>query len=111
MTRRISAALVFSLIACAPASSTTEPAAPSPSEPAAISADSLAVASPDGRNVVVVETGDDGRLRYRVRRDGRNVITPSRLGFAFRGAAPLDSALRIVSSARRSYDETWTQPW
>ena len=74
-------------------------------------ADSLVVASPDGRNVVVVEVGEDGRLRYRVRRNGRNVIMPSRLGFEFRGAAPVDSALRIASSIRRSYDQTWTQPW
>ena len=45
------------------------------------------VASPDGRNVVQVESRD-GALRYGVLRDGRAVITPSRLGFAFKGAPP-----------------------
>ena len=68
------------------------------------------VASPDGRNVVQVETRD-GALRYAVQRDGRAVIAPSRLGFAFRGAPPLRDSLRITGRADRSHDERWTQPW
>lgn len=68
------------------------------------------VASPDGRNEVVVETRDGG-LYYGVRRDGRAVLLPSRLGFAFRGADSLHSGLRITGTSRDSVDETWTQPW
>ncbi|MCY7378665.1 MAG: glycoside hydrolase family 97 protein [Gemmatimonadaceae bacterium] len=68
------------------------------------------VASPDGRNVVQVESRD-GALRYGVERDGRAVITPSRLGFTFRGAPALRDSLRITGRAERSHDERWTQPW
>ena len=102
-------ASLIAVIACAPASSSIESR---PSAPAVdFAVDSLFVASPDGRNVVVVAIGDDDRLTYRVRRDRRNVIMPSRLGFEFRGAAPLDSALRIVDSSRRTSAQWWTQPW
>jgi alpha-glucosidase len=79
--------------------------------PAALRAQSpLTVASPDGRNQVTVEV-QGGALRYSVRRDGANVITASRLGFAFRGAPPLGDSVRIADSRRASYDSTWTQPW
>jgi alpha-glucosidase len=70
----------------------------------------LTVASPDGRNVVTVAVRDGG-LYYSVDRRGIRVLTPSRLGFAFRGAPELRDSLRIESTARASYDTTWTQPW
>ncbi|MFN8670124.1 MAG: glycoside hydrolase family 97 protein [Gemmatimonadaceae bacterium] len=70
----------------------------------------LALASPDGRNVISVEVRD-GRLTYAVARDGRKVILPSRLGFAFRGAPALGDNVRLVDSVRASVDTTWTQPW
>ena len=70
----------------------------------------LAVASPDGRTQVTV-TVDGGALRYAVRHAGVDVVTPSRLGFAFRGGAPLGDSVRIADSRRASYDSTWTQPW
>jgi len=43
----------------------------------------LRVASPDGRNVVMVDT-HEGKLYYMVQRDGRPLLTPSMLGFEFR---------------------------
>jgi len=70
----------------------------------------LRVASPDGRNVVMVDT-HDGKLYYLVQRDGRPLLTPSLLGFEFRGAPALRDGLRIVDSSRDAVDETWTQPW
>ena len=70
----------------------------------------LRVASPDGRNQVTVEVREGG-LYYRLDRDGRAILLPSRLGFEFRGAPPLRDSLRIVGSARNSVDQTWTQPW
>ena len=72
--------------------------------------DSLRLASPDGRNTVSVGVREGG-LYYVVRRNGQNVLTPSRLGFAFRGADSLRTGLRITGSSRNSVDETWTQPW
>jgi len=68
------------------------------------------VTSPDGRNQVVVAT-HDGKLFYAVWRDGRPLLTPSLLGFQFRGQPPLQDSLRIVDSTRSSFDTTWTQPW
>ena len=70
----------------------------------------MRVASPDGRNVVMVDT-HEGKLYYLVQRDGRPLLTPSMLGFEFRGAPPLRDGLRIVDSSRSTFDETWTQPW
>ena len=61
-------------------SSAAEASTPVPEQPAPAAVDSLVVASPDGRNVVGVGS-EGGRLTYRVRRDGRNVVLPSRLGF------------------------------
>ena len=72
--------------------------------------DSLRVVSPDGRNAVTVRVHEGG-LYYTLQRDGQNVLLPSRLGFAFRGADSLIGGLRITGSARNTVDETWTQPW
>lgn len=70
----------------------------------------VSVASPNGRNRVTVEIRD-GRLYYRLSRDGRLLILPSLLGFTFRSAPPLRDSLRITDSTRSSHDEWWTQPW
>ncbi|MEO8564118.1 MAG: glycoside hydrolase family 97 protein [bacterium] len=70
----------------------------------------LTVSSPDGKTQVTVAV-DGGALRYAVTHAGVKVITPSRLGFAFKGAAPLGDSVRILDSHRATYDSTWTQPW
>ena len=72
--------------------------------------DELRVASPDGRNEVTVAI-EGGRVTYALRRDGRPVIQPSRLGFELRGAPGLGDAVRIADTSAGSVDETWTQPW
>ncbi len=71
---------------------------------------SVRVASPDGRNVVTVETHDGG-LYYSLERNGRKILLPSRLGLSFRNARPLSDSLRITGTSRDSADQTWTQPW
>lgn len=68
------------------------------------------VTSPDRRIVVALEVAD-GAPRYRVERDGRALILPSRLGFELRGAPPLGEGLAVRSVETASHDETWTQPW
>jgi alpha-glucosidase len=78
--------------------------------PAAPLSAQVRVVSPDGRNQVTVEVRA-GRLYYSLDRDGRALILPSLLGFAFRGAPPLRDSLRISDTTRQSRDETWTQPW
>src|SRR5438876_9579658 len=72
--------------------------------------DRAQVTSPDGRNRVTVAIRD-GALTYSLDRDGRAVLLPSRLGFAFQGAPPLRDSLRMVDTSRDTADETWTQPW
>src|SRR5436189_6030582 len=72
--------------------------------------DRVRVTSPDGRNQVTVAI-HDGALAYSVDRDGRAVLLPSRLGFAFQGAPPLADGLRMVDTSRSTVDETGTQPW
>ena len=76
----------------------------------ALAQDSVSVSSPDGRNRVGVGVRE-GRLYYTLSRDGRPLITPSMLGFAFKSAPTLRDSLRITGTTRASHDETWTQPW
>ena len=66
--------------------------------------------SPDGRNQVNVELRG-GELWYSVSRRGEPIISPSRLGFQFRGARALGDSLRIAGVDQRSVDTTWSQPW
>ncbi|HEV2179340.1 MAG TPA: glycoside hydrolase family 97 catalytic domain-containing protein, partial [Gemmatimonadaceae bacterium] len=68
------------------------------------------VSSPDGRNSVTVEIRE-GRLTWRLDRDGRPLVLPSVLGFVFHGAPTLRDSLRITDTTRASHDEWWTQPW
>jgi hypothetical protein len=68
------------------------------------------VASPDGRNVVDVITRDGG-LFYTLKRDGKDLLLPSRLGFVFKDAPSLRDSLRILGTSKGTFDETWTQPW
>ncbi len=68
------------------------------------------VASPDGRNVVLVTVADSG-LFYSVERDGRRLILPSRLGFELRDAPPLRTGLSVTGTRRDTHDETWDQLW
>jgi alpha-glucosidase len=68
------------------------------------------VSSPDGKNVVTVTLGG-GVVRYQISHDGTDVIQPSKLGFVFKDAEPLNANMRLVRSEISSFDETWTQPW
>ena len=70
----------------------------------------LRVASPNGRNEVLVGVRE-GALHYRVRRDGRTILLPSLLGIEFSGAPRLRDSLRIARSVRNTVNTTWTQPW
>ena len=68
------------------------------------------VESPDHRLRVELDV-DDGRIGYRVFRDGRALIGTSRLGFLFQDAEQLLRNFEFTSQATRSVDETWEQPW
>jgi alpha-glucosidase len=71
---------------------------------------SLHVSSPDGR-IQVAFVLRDGVPYYQVSRSGKDILRPSRLGFIFKDAAPLNQNLIIAAGEKKSFDETWTQPW
>jgi len=68
-------------------------------------------ASPDGRLEVAIGLDGDGAPHYRVERDGREVLRPSRLGFEFRAAPALREGFEVEDVGRREVDERWTPPW
>ncbi|MHB8898424.1 MAG: glycoside hydrolase family 97 protein [Thermoguttaceae bacterium] len=74
---------------------------------APLSAETLGLASPDGRITVHFRVDDLGRPLYRVTAGERTVLTDSRLGFELKDAGPLDRGLRVVGTRRGSHDETW----
>jgi alpha-glucosidase len=73
-------------------------------------AESLTLASPDGK--ITVTVSDDGGLAtYAVSFDGEQVIAPSRLGMLFAEHHGFERGLAIAASTRTAKDETWEQPW
>ncbi|MCD9087717.1 glycoside hydrolase family 97 protein [Stenotrophomonas sp. SY1] len=78
--------------------------------PAAHAADLARISSPGNVLTVTVESGHEGRLSYRVERKGEAVIAPSRLGLLL-DSGRLERNLTLTGQSRRSFDETWEQPW
>ncbi len=70
----------------------------------------LETSSPNGI-LQVSFTLENGAPRYSVTRFGNEVIKPSRLGFTFKNAPAFSDGFAVVSSEKKSVDETWTQPW
>ena len=74
--------------------------------------DTLAtVTSPDKRLVVTVQASGEGRLAYRVERDGKPLVNASRLGLLLANAHQLDGGFKLAGQATSEHDETWEQPW
>ena len=69
------------------------------------------VASPDGRLQVELDLNAEGRLAYRVLRDGQPLVADSRLGLIFGNGRQFLRNLKLDDTKRRSFDETWEQPW
>ncbi|GAB3382465.1 glycoside hydrolase family 97 protein [Lysobacter fragariae] len=67
--------------------------------------------SPDGRLKVELDLNGEGRLAYRVARNGQPLIGDSRLGFILRNGRELLRSLKLDKQSARSFDETWEQPW
>ncbi|HEV8693267.1 MAG TPA: glycoside hydrolase family 97 protein [Lysobacter sp.] len=67
--------------------------------------------SPDGRLKVELDLNGEGRLAYRVARNGQPLIDDSRLGFILRNGRELLRSLKLDQQSTRSFDETWEQPW
>jgi len=67
--------------------------------------------SPGNVVAVSVDVDGDGRVLYEVKRNGKPIITPSRLGFLFTDARKIERGLKFVSQSARDEDGSWTQPW
>ena len=69
------------------------------------------VSSPSGRLTVEVTLNPEGRVGYRVSRQGKPVISDSRLGFLFTDAPEMLRNFQAAGQSTRSFDETWEEPW
>ena len=72
-------------------------------------AKNVAVSSPDGAVTVTVGVKANKPF-YAVSYQGREVVTPSHLGFLL-DSGELGSKTKLVSISHDTKDETWTQPW
>lgn len=53
----------------------------------------------------------NGAPFYRIKRQGSTIIKKSKLGFRFKDAPSLNRNFRIVETEKRTFDDTWEQPW
>jgi len=68
------------------------------------------VFSPD-KKIQVKLSLEQGALHYSIFCDGKPVILPSALGFAFKNAAPMVSNFEIEDTRATSVDESWKPVW
>ncbi|OYP29973.1 glycoside hydrolase family 97 protein [Rhodopirellula sp. MGV] len=70
------------------------------------------VRSPDGKNVIVLESlGKDGVPRYSVRRQDRTVISPSVIRPVLAGELADDQVIRINEAKQGEVENAFTLPW
>lgn len=70
----------------------------------------LRVKSPNGK-LQVSFVLQKGKAIYSLTRNGKEVISPSSLGFTFRNMPELKGNFAVVGSSSRSINEKWEQPW
>lgn len=68
------------------------------------------VSSPDGRIRVTFKI-IEGFPFYEVIRDGKVLVSDSRLGFELKDQSPLNGNFKLVYVEESTFDETWSQPW
>ena len=75
--------------------------------------ESTKVVSPNGRNLLVLQsTGDDGdHVRFAVKRDGRQIVRPSALGPVLAAGQLLGDGARIVGVRHGRVNERFQLPW
>jgi alpha-glucosidase len=70
-----------------------------------------AVASPGNVLNVEIDLSKEGRVSYRVQRNGKPVITDSLLGLRLRDGAQLFPWFKLRGQQTSAVDDTWEQPW
>jgi len=73
-------------------------------------AQNATVHSPNGRLELNTRTSE-GILVYSIKRDGQEIVHPSRLGFLFKQQTGYADNLTITGMATTSINDTWEQPW
>jgi alpha-glucosidase len=68
------------------------------------------VLSPDGKIKVSVFL-NKGQLCYSASKEDAEIILPSKLGFRFKDGTTLGNNMKIVSTQKQTFNETWEQPW
>lgn len=72
----------------------------------------IASAASPGKVIdVEVQLENGGKLAYKVKRRGKDIISPSRLGFNLLNAHKLDGGFKLRTQAVSDHDSTWEQPW
>ena len=69
------------------------------------------VASPGKVLNVEIDLSKEGRISYRVQRNGKPVITDSLLGLRLRDGAQLFPWFKLQGQQTATVDDTWEQPW
>lgn len=71
--------------------------------------------SPNGKVLVTVRTGSEGRPEYRIQRTAnankQTIVDWSRLGFILADAPKLERNFVLGKVTTRGFDDTWEQPW
>ncbi|MGH8855555.1 MAG: glycoside hydrolase family 97 protein [Telluria sp.] len=70
-----------------------------------------AAASPGDVLSVEVHVENGGKLAYGIKRKGKEIIAPSRLGFNLANAMKLDGGFSLRRQATSEHDSSWEQPW
>jgi alpha-glucosidase len=68
-------------------------------------------ASPGNTLSVEVQVDGMGKLAYGVKRKGKELIAPSRLGFNLANSLKLDGGFSLRRQAVSEHDSIWEQPW
>jgi len=68
-------------------------------------------ASPGKVLDVEVQVDGGGKLGYAIKRNGKEVIALSRLGFNLANAPKLDGGFSLLGQSATDVDTTWEQPW
>lgn len=69
------------------------------------------VTSPNRSNEVIFDLTPTGQPQYRFSSGGKQVITPSLMGFEFDGSAKMTENFEVLAIEEHSADSSWDQPW
>jgi alpha-glucosidase len=68
------------------------------------------ISSPD-KKIELSFILENGIAKYEVKKDGKTIILPSKLGFKLKDKPALDSNFVVINQKISTFDETWEQPW